>query len=103
MRGVCESKTYVRLETVTMCFVRQVADDGYGVSYVFAGEDIMFFHISSKKASPETVSNVTITKQLPFSHVDIHFIFIETFESKKLQTRHANSNLVYMYEYFANV
>ena len=85
MRGVCESKTYVRLETVTMCFVRQVADDGYGVSYVFAGEDIMFFHISSKKASPETVSNIiiTCTKKWPFSyvpHVYICLICIETFE-----------------------
>ena len=33
-----------------------VADDGYGVSYIIAGEDILFFHISSKKSSPETVS-----------------------------------------------
>ena len=34
----------------------QVADDGYGVSYVVAGEDLIFFHVSSKKTSPETVS-----------------------------------------------
>jgi carnitine O-palmitoyltransferase 1 len=32
-----------------------VADDGYGVSYIIAGEDLIFFHISSKKSSPETV------------------------------------------------
>lgn len=35
-----------------------VADDGYGVSYIIAGEDTFFFHISSKKSSPVTVSNV---------------------------------------------
>jgi len=34
-----------------------VADDGYGVSYIIAGEDLIFFHISSKKSSPETDSN----------------------------------------------
>lgn len=33
-----------------------VADDGYGVSYIIAGEDLVFFHISSKTSSPETVS-----------------------------------------------
>jgi carnitine O-palmitoyltransferase 1 len=34
-----------------------VADDGYGVSYIIAGEDVLFFHISSKKSSPETDSS----------------------------------------------
>ncbi|XP_064489584.1 carnitine O-palmitoyltransferase 1, liver isoform-like [Ornithodoros turicata] len=33
-----------------------VADDGYGVSYLIAGEDHLFFHISSKMSSPETDS-----------------------------------------------
>ncbi|XP_013780148.1 carnitine O-palmitoyltransferase 1, liver isoform-like [Limulus polyphemus] len=33
-----------------------VADDGYGVSYIIAGENIVFFHISSKRSSPETDS-----------------------------------------------
>ncbi|XP_021953980.1 carnitine O-palmitoyltransferase 1, liver isoform isoform X2 [Folsomia candida] len=33
-----------------------VADDGYGVSYIIAGEDVLFFHVSSKKSSPETDS-----------------------------------------------
>jgi len=31
-----------------------VADDGYGVSYIIAGEDILFFHISNKKSSKQT-------------------------------------------------
>ncbi|XP_015980819.1 carnitine O-palmitoyltransferase 1, muscle isoform [Rousettus aegyptiacus] len=31
-----------------------VADDGYGVSYMIAGEDTIFFHISSKFSSSET-------------------------------------------------
>ncbi|XP_050540748.1 carnitine O-palmitoyltransferase 1, liver isoform isoform X2 [Daktulosphaira vitifoliae] len=34
-----------------------VADDGYGVSYIIAGENLIFFHISSKKSSPHTDSN----------------------------------------------
>lgn len=34
-----------------------VADDGYGVSYIIAGEDLVFFHVSSKKSSPETSSD----------------------------------------------
>lgn len=33
-----------------------VADDGYGVSYIIAGEDIVFFHISNKHTSKVTVS-----------------------------------------------
>lgn len=33
-----------------------VADDGYGVSYIIAGEDMLFFHISNKKSCPTTVS-----------------------------------------------
>jgi len=33
-----------------------VADDGYGVSYIIAGENTIFFHVSSKKSSPETDS-----------------------------------------------
>lgn len=31
-----------------------VADDGYGVSYVVAGEDRIFFHISNKKSNGQT-------------------------------------------------
>ncbi|KAJ8937761.1 hypothetical protein NQ318_006624 [Aromia moschata] len=31
-----------------------VADDGYGVSYVIAGDDLLFFHISNKKSCPTT-------------------------------------------------
>ena len=33
-----------------------MADDGYGVSYIFAGENTIFFHISSKNSCVETVS-----------------------------------------------
>ncbi|XP_041853521.1 carnitine O-palmitoyltransferase 1, liver isoform isoform X2 [Melanotaenia boesemani] len=34
-----------------------VADDGYGVSYIIVGEDLINFHISSKRSSPETDSH----------------------------------------------
>ncbi|XP_070803783.1 carnitine O-palmitoyltransferase 1, muscle isoform isoform X4 [Pituophis catenifer annectens] len=33
-----------------------VADDGYGVSYIIAGENLITFHVSSKVSSPETDS-----------------------------------------------
>ncbi|XP_014673626.1 PREDICTED: carnitine O-palmitoyltransferase 1, liver isoform-like [Priapulus caudatus] len=33
-----------------------VADDGYGVSYIIASENMLFFHVSSKKSSPTTDS-----------------------------------------------
>lgn len=46
-----------------------VADDGYGVSYIIAGEDILFFHISSKKGCTKTVK---------------HFSFITAFAQCKL-------------------
>eukprot|EP00943_MAST-04B_sp_MAST-4B-sp1_P006817 g6817.t1 len=29
-----------------------VTDDGYGISYMFTGEDKIFFHVSSKRSSP---------------------------------------------------
>lgn len=35
-----------------------VADDGYGVSYIIVGEDLLFFHVSSKKSCPITVRNL---------------------------------------------
>lgn len=35
-----------------------VADDGYGVSYIVAGEDLLFFHISSKRICPLTVKPI---------------------------------------------
>ncbi|XP_053911306.1 carnitine O-palmitoyltransferase 1, muscle isoform isoform X2 [Cuculus canorus] len=33
-----------------------VADDGYGVSYIIAGENLITFHVSSKHSSPHTDS-----------------------------------------------
>lgn len=33
----------------------QVADDGYGVSYIISGENLITFHISSKFSCPHTV------------------------------------------------
>lgn len=42
---------------INISVIFQVADDGYGVSYIVAGEDVIFFHISSKRSCPETVSH----------------------------------------------
>lgn len=33
----------------------QASDHGYGIAYIFTGENMIIFHISSKKSSTETV------------------------------------------------
>ena len=38
-----------------------VADDGYGVSYIIAGEDLVFFHVSAKVSASNTVSDCLIS------------------------------------------
>lgn len=37
----------------------QVADDGYGVSYIIIGENMINLHISCKHSCPQTVSTLT--------------------------------------------
>lgn len=51
-----------------------VADDGYGVSYMIAGEDYLFFHVSSKKSSPETDSE-RMAKNITRALTDIKEMF----------------------------
>ena len=41
---------------MTTCSSLQVADDGYGVSYIIVGEGMINFHISCKHSCPQTVS-----------------------------------------------
>lgn len=43
-----------------------MADDGYGVSYIIVGENLINFHISSKHSSPETVSCLVFTDTLGY-------------------------------------
>uniref|UniRef100_A0A673YYV2 carnitine O-palmitoyltransferase n=1 Tax=Salmo trutta TaxID=8032 RepID=A0A673YYV2_SALTR len=38
-------------------FLKEVADDGYGVSYIIMGENMMNFHISCKHSCPQTSSH----------------------------------------------
>uniref|UniRef100_A0A4D5RA50 carnitine O-palmitoyltransferase n=1 Tax=Scolopendra viridis TaxID=118503 RepID=A0A4D5RA50_SCOVI len=61
-----------------------VADDGYGVSYIIAGEDLLFFHISSKKSSPETDS-YRFSRQIERSLADMKILFqsVKKPETKK--------------------
>ncbi|GFY42836.1 carnitine O-palmitoyltransferase 1, liver isoform [Trichonephila inaurata madagascariensis] len=54
-----------------------VANDGYGVSYDIASEDVMFFHISSKRISPETDTSRFIGL-LEKSLQDVKQIFIDS-------------------------
>lgn len=64
-----------------------VADDGYGVSYIIAGEDLLFFHISSKISSLQTVSHsfnsINAIKKRPASicnpFIDAALIFVFLF------------------------
>nr|XP_045604832.1 carnitine O-palmitoyltransferase 1, liver isoform-like isoform X2 [Procambarus clarkii] len=51
-----------------------VADDGYGVSYIIAGEDILFFHVSSKKSSPVTDSQ-RFARQIEKALMDMRYLF----------------------------
>lgn len=41
-------------------FSCKVADDGYGVSYIIVGEDMINFHVSSKHSCSRTVSKNTL-------------------------------------------
>uniref|UniRef100_A0A3P9D7U1 Carnitine palmitoyltransferase 1A2b n=1 Tax=Maylandia zebra TaxID=106582 RepID=A0A3P9D7U1_9CICH len=45
-----------------------VADDGYGVSYIIVGEDMVNFHVSSKYSCSQTVSNVSVSWSSETSH-----------------------------------
>jgi len=51
-----------------------VADDGYGVSYIIAGEDYVFFHISSKRSSKATDS-AGFGRQISRALIDIRSMF----------------------------
>ncbi|CAL4066368.1 unnamed protein product [Meganyctiphanes norvegica] len=58
-----------------------VADDGYGVSYIIAGEDTIFFHISSKKSSPVTDSP-RFARQIEKSLSDVRTLFESAAQKK---------------------
>nr|CAD7194400.1 unnamed protein product [Timema douglasi] len=60
-----------------------VADDGYGVSYIIAGEDILFFHITCKISSPETNSS-RFARNIEQALADMKTLFIEW---KKTQSK----------------
>ncbi|XP_026471172.1 carnitine O-palmitoyltransferase 1, liver isoform [Ctenocephalides felis] len=59
-----------------------VADDGYGVSYIIAGEDLIFFHISSKNSSPQTNSN-KFAQQIEKALADMRILFTDFKKSAK--------------------
>ncbi|CAH1130070.1 unnamed protein product [Ceutorhynchus assimilis] len=53
-----------------------VADDGYGVSYIIAGEDLLFFHISNKKSCPTTDCH-RFAKQIEQALADMQELHIQ--------------------------
>ncbi|OQR66331.1 carnitine O-palmitoyltransferase 1 [Tropilaelaps mercedesae] len=52
-----------------------VADDGYGVSYLVAGEDNFFFHISSKKSCP-TTNSFRLADNICNALIDMKEVFV---------------------------
>ncbi|XP_076276466.1 carnitine O-palmitoyltransferase whd isoform X1 [Lasioglossum baleicum] len=66
-----------------------VADDGYGVSYIIAGENLIFFHISCKLSSPQT-NAARFAKQIEKALGDMKDLFIER---QKLQRDKKNGSL----------
>jgi carnitine O-palmitoyltransferase 1 len=59
-----------------------VADDGYGVSYILSGEDLVSFHISSKRSSDKTDS-YRFGQAIGQAMLDIKILFEEEQDSKK--------------------
>ncbi|KAJ8922373.1 hypothetical protein NQ315_004316 [Exocentrus adspersus] len=53
-----------------------VADDGYGVSYIIAGEDLLFFHISNKKSCPTTDCH-RFARKIEEALADIKQLFLQ--------------------------
>lgn len=59
--------------------IHKVADDGYGVSYIIVGEDLINFHISSKCSSPETVSSLVVHSCCEFLFLFVSIILSSEF------------------------
>ena len=49
-------------EKCAVVFSCQVADDGYGVSYIISGEDTIYYHITCKVSSQFTVSTFVMCR-----------------------------------------
>ncbi|XP_077371923.1 carnitine O-palmitoyltransferase 1, muscle isoform isoform X2 [Festucalex cinctus] len=58
-----------------------VADDGYGVSYIIVGENLITFHISSKFSSPDTDSR-KFGQHIDKAMMDIQMLFQATNDQK---------------------
>lgn len=56
--------TFTLVSKIFVFLYFKVADDGYGVSYIIVGENLINFHISSKHSSPETVSLLPFWRQI---------------------------------------
>ncbi|XP_064215846.1 carnitine O-palmitoyltransferase 1, liver isoform isoform X1 [Tribolium castaneum] len=53
-----------------------VADDGYGVSYIIAGEDMFFFHVSNKRSSSKTDCH-RFAKRIEKALADMKALYID--------------------------
>uniref|UniRef100_A0A673XJZ5 Carnitine O-palmitoyltransferase 1, muscle isoform n=1 Tax=Salmo trutta TaxID=8032 RepID=A0A673XJZ5_SALTR len=62
-----------------------VADDGYGVSYIIVGENLITFHISSKFSSPETDS-YRFGQNIRQAMLDIRALFDQNDKKEILHT-----------------
>uniref|UniRef100_A0A4W5LH94 Carnitine O-palmitoyltransferase 1, muscle isoform n=1 Tax=Hucho hucho TaxID=62062 RepID=A0A4W5LH94_9TELE len=68
-----------------------VADDGYGVSYIIVGENLITFHISSKFSSPETDS-YRFGQNIRQAMLDIRALFDQN-DKKDVMSRQTERSL----------
>lgn len=74
-----------------------VADDGYGVSYIVAGEDLIFFHISSKKTCGTTVNTTKSTKTF-WKRVQLPYSFFQSSERFAQEIARALADMKHLFE-----
>uniref|UniRef100_A0A1I8NSM7 carnitine O-palmitoyltransferase n=1 Tax=Stomoxys calcitrans TaxID=35570 RepID=A0A1I8NSM7_STOCA len=68
-----------------------VADDGYGVSYIIAGEDLIFFHISAKN-SCDTTNVHRFADNICKALADIRSMFEEHMKKNPPKSKAVSSN-----------
>uniref|UniRef100_A0A2L2XZS8 carnitine O-palmitoyltransferase n=1 Tax=Parasteatoda tepidariorum TaxID=114398 RepID=A0A2L2XZS8_PARTP len=78
--GILDTKKYPQYVCLGGGF-GPVADDGYGVSYDIASENVMFFHVSSKRTSPET-DTTRFIDLIEKSLSDVRQIFLDSVAEK---------------------
>ncbi|TRY69611.1 hypothetical protein DNTS_032732 [Danionella cerebrum] len=69
-----------------------VADDGYGVSYIIIGENMINFHISCKHSCPHTVSITAFIPNLSLSLYLLELMSPEKLDVSKTEQNHSKNS-----------